>query len=74
MLHQLPVKAVVVHAQHQGQPLCGHIAVFVVEGRDHFGQHQDAAHGRNRIATDAARVAAAIHALMVLQHSLFNLV
>ena len=68
MGHQCGRELAVVQAQHQRQPLGRHVGVFFVEGRHHLGQQQDAPHGRNFRPRQAARITAAIHALVVLEH------
>ena len=68
LAHQIRRVAAMVHAQHQRQARSRHVGILFVEGRNHFGQYQHLTHRRNLLALQATRIAAAIHAFMVLQH------
>ena len=66
--HQGRWKLAVVQPQHQRQALRGHVIVFFVERSHHLGQQQNAAQGGDVGTGQSTRVAACIHALVVLQH------
>ena len=68
MGHQRRRKLAMVEAQHQRELLRGAVQVLFIERGHQHGQQQDLAHGRDVLARQAARVARAIHAFVVLQH------